>query len=86
MIAILQTQIEYLARTFILTVDELENLKINLDKMITQIVIEELFSAEKKRALANAIIKPAVVSVIKQRPALSYNLKSIEDACNELVT
>lgn len=84
MLNILQTQIEYLAKLFILTADELENLGANLDRIITQNVLEDLFAIEQKRAFANAIIKPVVVGVVIQRPAISYDLKSINDACLEI--
>lgn len=80
-VRIIQRQIEYLARTFILTGDELENLSLNLDKIIDQKKVENIFAARNRRAAANALVKPVVVSVVKQRPAISFNDADVSDAC-----
>lgn len=84
MLRIIQVQIEYLARIFVLTAGELENLSANLDKTITQSRLDDLYAGSNRRALANALIKPVVVSVVKQRPALQYNIHNVIDACAEI--
>ncbi|WP_322008022.1 hypothetical protein [Paraburkholderia tropica] len=84
MVAILQVQIEYLARTFILSDDEIERLRIKLDKTLTPASIEDLYASTNRRALANALIKPSVVGIVRERPRLSYTASDIIDVCEEM--
>ena len=84
MIALIQRQVEYLARTFMLVSDELDALRENLDRSLTSDSIELLFAASNRRAYANALIKPAVVAVVKQRPVACITVDNVIDACEEL--
>lgn len=84
MVAILQVQIEYLARTFILSEGELERLRDKLDAMLTSTSIQELYASTNRRALANSLIKPAVVSIVRERPRLAYTANDIIDVCEEM--
>jgi uncharacterized protein YcfJ/uncharacterized membrane protein len=84
MIALIQRQVEYLARTFMLVSDELDALRENLDRSLTSESIELLFAASNRRAYANALIKPAVVAVVKQRPVARITVDNVIDACEEL--
>ena len=86
MLCIIQVQMEYLATVFILTSDEIENLNSNLDKIVNQRTLEIIYSAKgSRRAMTNFFIKTVVVSVIKQRPALSYKADKIIEAFNEVI-
>jgi hypothetical protein len=84
MIALIQRQIEYLARTFLLTSDELDALRENLDRSLTSDTVELLFASSNRRAYANSLIKPAVVAVVKQRPVAHITMDDVIDACEEL--
>jgi hypothetical protein len=84
MIRIVQSQTEYLARNFVLTAMEMKNLSANLDRAITTESLEVLHAAPNHRAMANAIIKPLVVSLVKQRPGFDYNAGHIIEACDKL--
>jgi len=69
MLEVVVTQIEYLARVFLLTEREIENLSKNLNRIISQELLEELYANQEDRiAIANMAIKPIVVGIIKQRP------------------
>ena len=86
MLHIIQIQIEYLAITFMLTTEEIDNLNTNLDTVISQKTLEVLFAAgNKRRAMANFFLKPVVVTVIKQRPVLAYGINEVMDACDKWV-
>lgn len=84
MLRIVSAQTEYLARNFVLTELEMNNLSANLDQALTPKSLEVLHGAPNRRAMANAIIKPLVVSVVKQRPAFGYESGHIIDACEKL--
>lgn len=81
MLRIIQVQIEFLAKLFILTQTEIENLHKNLESSITAKSLEEL-QAEKRnrRAKANALVKPIVVRIVKQRPDLSFSMENVLEA------
>ena len=84
MLRIISSQTEYLARNFVLTEVEMSNLSANLDQALTPKSLEVLHGAPNRRAMANAIIKPLVVSVVRQRPAFEYDSEHIVDACEKL--
>lgn len=85
MLKLVQHQLEYLAVSFMLTKDELQNLNDNLDKVLQPKTLEIIHAAEsEQRAMANFILKPVVVSVVKQRPALQYDGNEILLACKEI--
>lgn len=84
MLRIISSQTEYLARNFVLNEVEMSNLSTNLDQALTPNSLEVLHAAPNRRAMANAIIKPLVVSVVKQRPIFSYDSEHIVDACDKL--
>lgn len=74
MLNIIQQQMTYLAISFMLSKDEVDNLNENLSKVITEDTLEVLYQRKAERyALANYYIKPIVVGIIKQRPALHYD-------------
>jgi len=86
MLRILQIQMEYLAITFMLTAEEIDNLNTNLDIVISQKTLEVLFAAgNDRRAMANFFLKPVVVTIIKQRPALNVEINNVIDACDNWV-
>jgi len=68
----------------VLTAEELESLSANLAKVISQSLVEEIHGAPNRRAAANAVVKPIVVSLVKQRPAISYDMDDVIEACAEL--
>ncbi|WP_250523448.1 MULTISPECIES: hypothetical protein [unclassified Caballeronia] len=84
MLAVLQSHIEYLARTFILTAEEIEAVRANLDQSLTSKSLELLHAAPNRRAFANSLIKPVVVTAVKQRPAANFTLDDALLACEEL--
>lgn len=85
MLKLVQRQLEYLAVSFMLTKDELQNLNNNLDQILQPKTLEIIHAAEsEQRAMANFILKPIVVSVVKQRPALQYDGNEIFLACEEI--
>ena len=87
MLRIVESQLEYLARTFMLSQDEVDNVMANLGKIINQKALETIHAARgNRRAMANFFLKPVVVSVIKQRPILTYEVDDVMDALEELGT
>jgi uncharacterized protein YcfJ len=85
MLQLVQHQLEYLAVSFMLTKDELQNLNNNLDQILQPKTLEIIHAAKsEQRAMANFILKPVVVSVVKQRPALQYEGNEIFLACEEI--
>jgi len=63
-----------------LTEHELANLNANLATVIDQKTLEIIFAAkEQGRATANMLIKPLVVSPLKQRPILTYGHAQISE-------
>ena len=86
-LALIQEQVTWLATSFMLTEHELENLNANLARVIDQKTLEVIFAAkEQDRATANMLIKPLVVSVVKQRPVLSYEQSQICELVDQLDT
>jgi len=81
---VIYIQIEHWAKMFMLTAEELENLSANLAKAITQSLIEKIHGASNRRAAANAVVKPIVISIVKQRPTISYDMDDVIDACAEM--
>lgn len=82
---LVQEQVTWLATSLMLTEHELENLNMNLASIIDQKTLEIIFAAkEQGRATANMLIKPLVVSVVKQRPILSYGKEQIIDIAEQL--
>ncbi|QZA78132.1 hypothetical protein K4H28_01465 [Deefgea tanakiae] len=81
MLAIIQEQMEYHVRIFILNEKEIACLVENMGKLLTKKALELLYASDNRRSLANAYVKPVVVGVIKQRPSLSYSSNDIIEAC-----
>lgn len=82
---VIQTQLEYLAVSFMLTEAELDSVNVNLEKVITPSVLETIFAEKKnRRSMANFFLKPTVIGVIKQRPVLTYHAHDVIEACEEL--
>lgn len=72
-LAMIQEQVTWLAGSFLLTGHEIENLNENLARVIDQNALEIIFAAGiQQRAATNMLIKPLVVSIIRQRP--SWNM------------
>ncbi|MDR2517879.1 MAG: hypothetical protein LBD13_00505, partial [Spirochaetaceae bacterium] len=84
MMLIVRAQIEYLARLFMLTSDEVANLNDNLSKVITSENLERMFAHEDRRAFSNFLIQPLVITIVKQRPVFVYDEKDVIDACAEI--
>lgn len=73
-LTLLIQQVEYLVSIFMLTEKEIENLNENLQLAITQEALENIYSSKKDRiAAANFVVKPIIVGIVKQRPALIYS-------------
>lgn len=86
-LALVQEQVAWLATSLMLTEHELENLNANLASVIDQKTLEIIFTAkEQGRATANMLIKPLVVSVVKQRPILTYGHAQIGEMVDQLET
>lgn len=82
---LVQQQLEYLAVSFMLTKDEMINLNRNLEQILQPKTLEIIHAAKSnQRAMANFFLKPVVVSVVKQRPALQYEGNDIFLACEEI--
>jgi ethanolamine ammonia-lyase large subunit len=70
-----------------LSQDEVDNVMANLGKIINQKALETIHAARgNRRAMANFFLKPVVVSVIKQRSILTYEVDDVMDALEELGT
>lgn len=81
MLKIIEAQIEYLAKTFLLTEIELDNLTMNLDQVIKQESLEVLHASRNRIAMANFFVKPVVIGVIKQRPQFDYTTEELIEVC-----
>lgn len=85
MLAVVREQMEYLARGFMLSANELDNLNANLEKVVTSKMLESLYAEKGNRyALANQYLKPTVVSVVKQRPAFKFAAEDVTQACEAM--
>jgi len=85
MMQIVKNQIEYLARAFMLASEELNNLNVNLEKIINNDNLERMFASGDPRAFSNFLIKPLVVSIVNQRPVFQSSEEDVIDACAEVV-
>jgi len=78
MLAIVSEQLEYLARLFMLSAEELDVLNANLDQVVTGSMLEALYGEKvNRKALANHYLKPTVVGVVKQRPPFEFEAKDV---------
>ncbi|HOY22917.1 MAG TPA: hypothetical protein PK002_07160 [Cellvibrio sp.] len=85
MLEIIIVQVEYLAKIFMLTDAEVQNLNSNLNVLITQKMLESLYANKDNRiALANFFIKPVVVGIIRQRPLFEVIEGELESASLKL--
>jgi hypothetical protein len=85
MLRIVKAQVEYLARLFMLTAAELDNLNKNLESVITNDSLERMFASDNQKAFSNFLVKPIAVSIVKQRPVFQYREEDVIDACAEAV-
>lgn len=83
---LIQCQMEYLAISFMLSEYEMMSFNSNLDKIIGRETLEVIFASGNQRATVNFFLKPIIVSVIKQRPALNYDINDVLNACSALAT
>lgn len=84
-IQIIQAQLEYLAIAFMLAQEEIDSVNSNLDKVLNGKSLEVIFAAkDNRRAMANFYLKPVVVAVVRQRPALSYTPQEVVEAWEEV--
>ncbi|WON77402.1 hypothetical protein [Serratia sp. UGAL515B_01] len=84
-LTLIQEQVTWLATSFLLTENELENLNANLASVLTPKTLEIIFAANQQgRAAANMLIKPLVVSVVKQRPVLTYGQAQISEMVDQM--
>ncbi len=75
----------WLAGSFLLTGHEIENLNANLARVIDQNALEIIFAAGiQQRAATNMLIKPLVVSIIRQRPVMEYDASHLGNMVNRL--
>lgn len=82
----IEAQLEYLAVVFMLTKEELDNLNANLTVILNQKTLEIIHAAKhQRRAMTNFFLKPVVVSVVRQRPALIFQAQDVIEACDSLV-
>ena len=78
-------QMTWLAGSFLLTGHEIENLNANLARVIDQNALEIIFAAGiQQRAATNMLIKPLVVSIIRQRPVMEYDASHLGNMVNRL--
>lgn len=83
--AMIQEQMTWLAGSFLLTGHEIENLNANLARVIDQNALEIIFAAGiQQRAATNMLIKPLVVSIIRQRPVMEYDASHLGNMVNRL--
>jgi len=83
MLAVVREQMEYLAKAFMLSPEELDNFNANLEKVVTARMLESLYAEKGNRhALANHYLKPTVVGVVKQRPAFGFAPEDVARACD----
>ncbi|EEU9147861.1 hypothetical protein GOH06_15680 [Escherichia coli] len=83
--AMIQEQVTWLAVSFLLTENETENLNENLARVIDQNALEIIFAAGiQQRAATNMLIKPLVVSIIRQRPVMEYDASHLGNMVNRL--
>ncbi len=81
----IQEQVTWLAGSFLLTGHEIENLNANLARVIDQNALEIIFAAGiQQRAATNMLIKPLVVSIIRQRPVMEYDASHLGNMVNRL--
>jgi len=80
MVEIIQRQVEYLALLFMLTEKEVDSLGANLNKVVTPGALESMYGSDSHKAFANFLVKPVVIGIVKQRPALRYGLDDVLDA------
>jgi hypothetical protein len=85
MMRIVITQIKYLARAFMLSEEEVDNLNTNLTNIVTNDNLERMFASESPKAFSNFLIKPVIVSIVKQRPVFRFDEEDVIDACAEVV-
>ena len=84
-LAMIQEQMTWLAGSFLLTGHEIENLNANLARVIDQNALEIIFAAGiQQRAATNMLIKPLVVSIIRQRPVMEYDASHLGNMVNRL--
>ncbi|HHY1961144.1 TPA: hypothetical protein ACV19V_004730, partial [Escherichia coli] len=84
-LAMIQEQVTWLAGSFLLTGHEIENLNANLARVIDQNALEIIFAAGiQQRAATNMLIKPLVVSIIRQRPVMEYDASHLGKMVNRL--
>ena len=84
-LAMIQEQVTWLAGSFLLTGHEIENLNANLARVIDQNALEIIFAAGiQQRAATNMLIKPLVVSIIRQRPVMEYDASHLGNMVNRL--
>ncbi|MCX0121919.1 hypothetical protein NMW32_25520 [Escherichia coli] len=84
-LAMIQEQVTWLAGSFLLTGHEIENLNENLARVIDQNALEIIFAAGiQQRAATNMLIKPLVVSIIRQRPVMEYDASHLGKMVNRL--
>ncbi|MCN5886454.1 hypothetical protein MLT63_24040, partial [Escherichia coli] len=84
-LAMIQEQMTWLAGSFLQTGHEIENLNANLARVIDQNALEIIFAAGiQQRAATNMLIKPLVVSIIRQRPVMEYDASHLGNMVNRL--
>lgn len=85
MLKVVKDQFEYLATTFMLTSEEVDNVNQNLEKVINADFLENMFANyERRHSIANFGMKPIFVSVVKQRGVLTIEPSDIVHVINDL--
>lgn len=49
----------------------------NLNAVITPKALETMYGSARRKAFANLLVKPVVVSIVKQRPTLRYDINDV---------
>lgn len=80
---IVNKHFEFLCVQFSLNNSEVKAFSENLQKIITQKWLEEVFSAQNRRSFVSLYLKPVVVSIVKLRPVLVYEAKDVVDMLAE---
>lgn len=77
-------QVQVLALMFTLTEVEMDKLMEYINKNLNDESLYRVFKADNKIALANLMLKPVVVGMVRQRPSLSYDSADVVEVVNSV--
>lgn len=77
-LSLIKQQMELLSIAFLLADYEINSLNDNLEKSLNQKSLELLYASDNRIAAVNMLLKPIVVSIVKQRPEETLDLSDIK--------